>query len=64
MLTATDARKASVHGRFRKPSTKRSDVVNPTSKKPPMISQTQGMNNVVSAGEALPLASQPERRAT
>src|SRR4051812_38326838 len=43
MLTATEARKASVHGTFRNPSTKRSEVVKPTSKKPPTISQNQGM---------------------
>src|SRR5437763_3703118 len=43
MLTATEARKASVHGRFLKPSTKRSEVVKPTSKTPPTISQSQGM---------------------
>jgi hypothetical protein len=43
MLTATEARKPSVHGRFLNPSTKRNEVVNPTSKTPPMISQTQGM---------------------
>ena len=44
MLTATEARKASVHGRLRKPSTNRSEVVKPTSNRPPTISQTQGMN--------------------
>jgi hypothetical protein len=44
MLIATETRKASVHGTLRKPSTKRSDVVNPTSKRPPTISHTQGMN--------------------
>src|SRR5690348_4268831 len=43
MLIATEIRKASVHGRLRKPSTNRSEVVNPTSKRPPTISQTQGM---------------------
>src|SRR6476620_7067091 len=43
MLTATDARNASVHGRFRKPSTNRSEVVKPTSKRPPTISHNQGM---------------------
>src|SRR5437762_7129401 len=43
MLTATEARKASVHGRFLKPSTKRSEVVNPTSNRPPTISHNQGM---------------------
>jgi hypothetical protein len=48
MLIATDMRKASVQGRLRKPSTKRSEVVNPTSKKPPMMSQTQGKMNVLS----------------
>ena len=31
MLIATETRKASVHGRFRNPSTKRSEVVKPTS---------------------------------
>ena len=44
MLTATEARKASVHGTFLNPSTKRSEVVKPTSNKPPTISQSQGMN--------------------
>src|SRR5689334_23435790 len=48
MLIATDIRKASVHGKLRKPSTNRSEVVNPTSKKPPMMSQTQGKMNVLS----------------
>src|SRR3954453_22139733 len=43
MLTATEARKASVQGTFLKPSTKRSEVVKPTSKKPPTMSQSQGM---------------------
>src|SRR3954465_11026855 len=43
MLIATDTRKASVHGRLRKPSTKRSEVVNPTSNSPPTISHNQGM---------------------
>src|SRR5436305_11543616 len=44
MLIATDIRKASVHGTFRNPSTKRSEVVKPTSNSPPMISHSQGMN--------------------
>jgi hypothetical protein len=43
MLTATEARKASVQGRFLNPSTKRSEVVKPTSNRPPTISQNQGM---------------------
>src|SRR4051794_13473331 len=43
MLTATDARKASVQNTFRNPSTKRSEVVNPISKQPPTISHSQGM---------------------
>jgi hypothetical protein len=43
MLTATEARKASVQGTFLNPSTKRSEVVKPTSNKPPTMSQTQGM---------------------
>src|SRR5438552_3536600 len=43
MLIATETRKASVHGRFLNPSTKRSEVVKPTSNRPPIISQTQGM---------------------
>jgi hypothetical protein len=43
MLIATDARKAQVHGKLRKPSTKRSDVVNPTSKQPPAMSHIQAM---------------------
>ena len=43
MLMATETRKASVHGRFLKPSTKRSEVVNPTSKNPPIMSQNQAM---------------------
>jgi hypothetical protein len=44
MLIATETRKASVHGTLRKPSTKRSDVVNPTSNSPPTINHNQGMN--------------------
>src|SRR3954469_19448232 len=44
MLIATETRKASVHGKLRKPSTNRSEVVKPTSNRPPTISQTQGMN--------------------
>jgi hypothetical protein len=44
MLMATETRKASVHGRFRNPSTNRSEVVNPTSNKPPTINHSQGMN--------------------
>src|SRR3954451_24049388 len=43
MLIATDTRKARVHGMFRNPSTKRSEVVNPTSNKPPTISHSQGI---------------------
>src|SRR4051794_14471862 len=43
MLTATDARKASVQGTFRNPSTNRSEVVNPTSNNPPTINHNQGM---------------------
>src|SRR3954451_10844021 len=43
MLMATETRKASVHCRLRKPSTKRSEVVNPTSNKPPTINHSQGM---------------------
>jgi hypothetical protein len=43
MLTATDARNASVQGMFRKPSTKRNEVVNPTSNNPPTISHSQGI---------------------
>src|SRR5579864_724469 len=43
MLTATEARKMSVHNRLRKPSTNRSEVVKPTSNKPPTISHSQGM---------------------
>jgi hypothetical protein len=43
MLIATDTRKARVQGRFLKPSTKRKDVVKPTSNKPPTTSQSQGM---------------------
>jgi hypothetical protein len=41
MLTATDPRKASVHGKFLNPSTNRSDVVKPTSNSPPRINQNQ-----------------------
>jgi hypothetical protein len=44
MLIATETRNASVHGMFLNPSTKRSEVVNPTSNKPPTISQSQAMN--------------------
>src|SRR5438309_2002018 len=58
MLTATDARKASVHGTFRKPSTKRSEVVKPTSKKPPTISHSQGMK-ILSLDERRPLVTFP-----
>src|SRR5689334_8232400 len=54
MLTATDARNATVHGMLRKPSTKRSDVVKPTSKKPPTISQSHGMT-ILSLDEQRPL---------
>ena len=43
MLIATETRKASVHGTLRNPSTKRSEVVNPTSNSPPTISHSQGM---------------------
>src|SRR5437588_12231016 len=43
MLTATEARNASVQGTFRNPSTKRSDVVKPTSNNPPTISHSQGI---------------------
>src|SRR5690348_15414077 len=43
MLTATEARKARVQGRLRKPSTKRSEVVKPTSNNPPTISHSHGM---------------------
>ena len=43
MLIVTDPRKASVQGTFRKPSTNRSDVVNPTSNSPPTIKNSQGM---------------------
>jgi hypothetical protein len=43
MLTATEARKARVQGTLLKPSTKRSEVVNPTSKAPPTISHNQGI---------------------
>ena len=43
MLTATEARKATVQGRFLNPSTNRSEVVNPTSKNPPTISHNHGM---------------------
>src|SRR3712207_1807642 len=46
MLIVTDTRKASVKGRFLKPWTKRSEVVKPTSKKPPTISQ----NHAISGG--------------
>jgi hypothetical protein len=43
MLTLTDPRKASVHGRSLNPSTKRSEVVNPTSNNPPTISHSHGI---------------------
>src|SRR6478736_9846402 len=43
MLTLTDARKANVQGKFRKPSTKRSEVVKPTSNSPPTISHNHAM---------------------
>src|SRR3954466_900395 len=44
MLIATEIRNAIVHGTLRKPSTNRSEVVNPTSNSPPTMSQNQGMN--------------------
>jgi hypothetical protein len=44
MLIATETRKAIVHGTFLNPSTNRSEVVKPTSKRPPTISQNQGMD--------------------
>src|SRR4030095_7792901 len=44
MLIVTDTRNAIVQDTLRKPSTNRSAVVKPTSKRPPMISQNQGMN--------------------
>src|SRR6478736_7873249 len=43
MLIATEPRKARVHGRFLKPSTNRSEVVKPTSNRPPTISHSHGM---------------------
>src|SRR6185369_15802486 len=43
MLIATETRNAAVHGPLRKPSTKRSDVVKPTSNIPPTTSHNQGM---------------------
>src|SRR3954467_9709725 len=43
MLIATETRKARVHGRLRNPSTNRSEVVNPTSNRPPTISHSHGM---------------------
>src|SRR5438105_1471412 len=56
MLTATDARNATVQGTLRNPSTKRSEVVNPTSKKPPTISHSQGMD-ILSLDERRPLVT-------
>src|SRR3546814_1828912 len=43
MLSATEARNPSVHGRLRNPSTWRRQVVNPTSNSPPRSSQTQAI---------------------
>jgi hypothetical protein len=43
MLIATETRKVRVQGMFRKPSTKRREVVKPTSKNPPRMSQNQAM---------------------
>jgi hypothetical protein len=43
MLIATETRKAIVHGTFLNPSTKRREVVKPTSKTPPRMSQNQAM---------------------
>src|SRR4051794_6530739 len=54
MLIATETRKTMVHGTLRKPSTNRSDVVNPTSNIPPTISHIQGMT-------VLPLDGTPAR---
>jgi len=43
MLIATETRKVRVQGMFRKPSTKRREVVKTTSKNPPRMSQNQAM---------------------
>src|SRR3546814_20041089 len=43
MLSATEARNPSVHGRLRNPSTWRRQVVNPTSNSPPRSSKTQAI---------------------
>src|ERR1041385_6728079 len=56
MLTATEARKASVQGMFLNPSTKRSEGGNPTAKTPPTISQNQGMT-ILSLDERRPVVT-------
>jgi hypothetical protein len=53
MLIATETRNASVQGRLRNPSTKRSEVVKPTSKYPPTISQNEAMD-ILSLDECHP----------
>src|SRR3954469_21521889 len=58
MLIATDTRKASVHGALRKPSTNLSEVVNPTSNKPPTISHSQGMK-ILSLDDRRPFVTLP-----
>src|SRR5260221_11627779 len=45
MLIATETRKTRVQGTLRKPSTKRSEVVNPTSNNPPTISHSHGIRH-------------------
>src|SRR5687768_6928887 len=47
MLIVTDTRKASVQGRLRNVSTWRSEVVKPTSKSPPTISQNHAINRLL-----------------
>src|SRR3954468_14559 len=56
MLIATETRKASVHGTLRKPSTNRSEVVNPTSNRPPTISHIQAMT-ILSLDERRPVVT-------
>src|SRR6185369_2786028 len=57
MLSATETRKASVQGRFLKPSTKRSDVVKPTSNMPPRMRSAHAISKRISARPTPALAS-------
>src|SRR3546814_15084431 len=52
MLSATEARNPSVHGRLRNPSTWRRHVVNPTSNTPPRSSHTLPLSEELRVGNA------------